>query len=83
MTFLKAVGTWSVKWQYHFSLSGAFWRPSLSQIYLGMYAYSQKICQVQFLIAEVLSFIHKDKQAYLFASVFILCISPLEEDFHF
>lgn len=56
---------------------------TLSEIYLGVYAYFQQISQVQVVIAEVPSFIHKDKQAYLFASVFTLCISPLEEDFHF
>lgn len=83
MAFLKTGGTLSVRWQHQFPLSGAFWSPSLSQIYLGVYAYSQQISHVQFVIAEVVSFIHKNKQAYLFASIFTLCISPLEEDFHF
>jgi len=69
--------------QYQFPLSGVFWSPSLFLIYLGIYAYSQQISQVQFVIAEVPSFIHKDKQAYLFASIFTLCISPFAEDFHF
>lgn len=83
MAFLKTGGTLSVKWQYQFPLSGTFWGPSLSQIYWGIYTHPQRISRVQFVTAEVLFLIHKDKQAYLFASIFTLLDKPLRRRFQF
>lgn len=83
MAFTKTGATLSVRWQYQLPLSGAFCSPFMLQIALGACAYSQQISQAQLVTAEALSFFQNDKQAYLFASIFTLCISPLEEDFHF
>lgn len=83
MAFIKPGATPSVKWQSQLPLSGAFCSPSVFHIAPGACAYSQQISQAQLATAEALSFFQNDKQAYLFASIFTLCISPLEEDFHF